>query len=119
MSKFIPVKILIRYLNMIRVFVATVLFYTMFLHINYVLKPFEKVIKVDSMVSLINEERLSILSRVNTPNGYRRVLYIKGTFEDYLRNYKLKPFDTKIINYDGTEYFWQYGPNSYDLRCSY
>ncbi|MEM9360989.1 MAG: DUF4846 domain-containing protein [Bacteroidota bacterium] len=59
--------------------------------------------------SLINEDSLSIASRVNVPVGFERVRYPNGSFEEYLRNYKLKPYGSKIINYDGSEYFWQYG----------
>jgi len=58
---------------------------------------------------IINKDSLTIESRVNIPEGYKRVDYIKGSFEDYLRNYKLKPFGSKIINYDDSEYFWQRG----------
>ncbi|PRX57964.1 uncharacterized protein DUF4846 [Flagellimonas meridianipacifica] len=57
----------------------------------------------------INEDSLTIVSRVNVPVGYERIEYPDGSFEEYLRNYKLKPYGSKIINYDGTEYFWQYG----------
>jgi hypothetical protein len=35
------------------------------------------------------------------------VEYAKGSFEDDLRNYKLRTFGSKIINYDTTDYFWQ------------
>ncbi len=59
--------------------------------------------------SLINNDSLTIKSRVNIPIGYKRVNYATGTFEDYLRNYKLKTFGSKIINYDDSEYFWQGG----------
>ncbi|MBV7269806.1 DUF4846 domain-containing protein [Winogradskyella luteola] len=59
--------------------------------------------------TLINKDSLKIKSRVNIPEGYRRAKYPKGSFEDYLRNYKLKPFGNKIINYDNSEYFWQGG----------
>ncbi len=58
---------------------------------------------------LLNKDSLTIASRVNVPKGYKRVNYERGTFEAYLRNYPLKPFGSKIINYDGTEYFWQHG----------
>ncbi|WP_420602540.1 DUF4846 domain-containing protein [Flagellimonas sp.] len=58
---------------------------------------------------LVNEDSLSIKTRVNVPEGYERVAYPEGSFEDYLRNYKLKPFGSKIINYDSSEYFWQHG----------
>lgn len=59
--------------------------------------------------NLINKDKLTILSRVNVPNGFKRVNYAKGSFQEYLRNYKLKPFGSKIINYDGSQYFWQGG----------
>lgn len=59
--------------------------------------------------SLLNKDSLTIKSRVDVPNGYKRIEYPAGSFQDYLRNYKLKPYGTKIINYDNTEYFWQRG----------
>ncbi|MEW4924310.1 DUF4846 domain-containing protein [Algibacter sp. 2305UL17-15] len=76
-------------------------------------KPAEKVVKTIAAVtetpSLINKDSLTIKSRVNIPVGYKRVVYPSGSFQDYLRNYKLKPFGSKIINYDASEYYWQYG----------
>ncbi|WP_299111271.1 DUF4846 domain-containing protein [uncultured Winogradskyella sp.] len=76
-------------------------------------KPIEKVIdKATAIVktpSLINKDSLTIKSRVNIPQGYKRSFYPKGSFEDYLRNYKLKPYGSKIVNYDDSEYFWQGG----------
>jgi len=58
---------------------------------------------------LLSPDSLTIKSRVNPPLGYKRVNYKEGSFEDYLRNYKLKPFGSKIINYDGSTYYWQEG----------
>lgn len=58
---------------------------------------------------LIKEEGKTISTRVLLPDGFKRVEYSKGSFQEYLRNYKLKPFGSKIINYDGSEYFWQQG----------
>ncbi len=49
----------------------------------------------------------SISSRVLVPKGYKRVSYKTGSFQEYLRHYKLKPYGTKIINYDNSEYFAQ------------
>ncbi|MDO6595273.1 DUF4846 domain-containing protein [Oceanihabitans sp. 2_MG-2023] len=76
-------------------------------------KPVKKMVaKVEATVvttSLINKDSLTIVSRVNLPIGYKRVIYPKGSFQEYLRNYPLKPFGSKIINYDDTEYFWQGG----------
>lgn len=62
-----------------------------------------------NITELINKEKLTIASRVKVPEGYTRVSYAKGTFQAYLRNYKLKPYGSKIINYDDSEYFWQQG----------
>ncbi|MDD7886646.1 DUF4846 domain-containing protein [Flavivirga sp. 57AJ16] len=59
--------------------------------------------------NLLNKDSLTIKTRVNLPKGYKRVAYPKGSFQEYLRHYKLKPFGTKIINYDGSEYYWQQG----------
>jgi len=58
---------------------------------------------------LINKNSQTILTRVNVPKGYKRVVYNQNSFEEYLRNYKLKPFGSKIVNYDNTFYFWQGG----------
>jgi hypothetical protein len=58
---------------------------------------------------LINVEGLTIKERVLVPEGYKRVVYPEGSFQWYLRNYALKPFGSKIINYDDSEYYWQQG----------
>ncbi|MEL0643933.1 DUF4846 domain-containing protein [Olleya sp. Ti.3.14] len=57
----------------------------------------------------INKDSSTIASRVNPPKGYKRVDYPIGSFQDYLRNYSLKPYDSKIINYDNSLYYWQKG----------
>ena len=57
----------------------------------------------------INKDSLTIASRVNPPKGFKRVDYPIGSFQDYLRNYALKPYDSKIINYDNSVYYWQKG----------
>jgi len=77
----------------------------------YQLKPVKHIINavVVNSDTLINKDSLTIKSRVRSPNGYKRVSYPKGTFESYLRNYSLKSFGSKIINYDGSEYHWQQG----------
>ncbi|WP_179321261.1 DUF4846 domain-containing protein [Winogradskyella helgolandensis] len=76
-------------------------------------RPVKKVVNiVKSSIetpSLINKDSLTIASRVNIPEGYKRVNYTEGSFEAYLRSYKLKAFGSKIINYDDTNYFWQGG----------
>ncbi|APY01167.1 DUF4846 domain-containing protein [Lacinutrix venerupis] len=71
--------------------------------VNYIAKG------VVSKPRLINKDSLTIRSRVNLPKGFKRVNYAKGSFQNYLRNYKLKPYGTKIINYDNSQYYWQKG----------
>lgn len=77
------------------------------------LKPIEKAVEtVKASIetpSLVNKDSITIASRVNIPKGYKRVGYTNGSFQDYLRQYKLKPFGSKIINYDDTNYYWQGG----------
>lgn len=84
-----------------------------FIVLAFQFKPVKKavdtVVAVVETPSLINEDSLTIKTRVNVPEGYTRASYPKGSFQEYLRNYKLKPFGSKIINYDDTEYFWQGG----------
>lgn len=55
----------------------------------------------------INAEGDSISTRVIVPDGYKRVVYKDGSFQEYLRHYQLKPYGSKIINYDDSEYFAQ------------
>lgn len=57
----------------------------------------------------INKDSLTLKSRVNVPLGYTRVTYANQSFKTYLRNYILKPFGSKIVNYDNSEYYWQGG----------
>jgi hypothetical protein len=77
------------------------------------IKPINKVVDTVSndieTPDLVNKDSLTIKSRVNVTQGYQRVAYRKGSFQDYLRNYKLKSFESKIINYDDSEYVWQGG----------
>ena len=77
----------------------------------YKFQPVRNVVAVaiSKPSSLVNKDSMTIQSRVNTPEGFKRVQYPKGSFQDYLRNYDLKPFGSKIINYDDSEYFWQGG----------
>ena len=58
---------------------------------------------------LINKKGDSVSTRVKTPKGYTRVVYPKGSFQEFIQNYPLKKYGSKVINYDGSEYFYQSG----------
>ena len=98
--------------SMKKFFLLTLLLVTLAV-LAFQFKPVKKITKtVEAIIntpSLINKDSLTIVSRVNIPDGYKRVIYPKESFQEYLRNYKLKPFGSKIINYDDSEYFWQGG----------
>ena len=51
----------------------------------------------------------TVSERILLPDGFKRRIYEKGTFQRYLQQYKLKEFGSKIINYDGNEYVYQSG----------
>lgn len=57
----------------------------------------------------INKSGLIIKERVSVLEGYSRRKYPKGSFQNYILNYKLKPYGAKVINYDGSLYFNQLG----------
>jgi hypothetical protein len=59
--------------------------------------------------NLVNEQGDSIASRVKVLEGYHRVKYPKGSFQEFIQNYPLKKFGAKVVNYDGSEYFYQSG----------
>lgn len=58
---------------------------------------------------LIHKKGDSIATRVKVPKGYTRVQYPKGTFQEFIQKYPLKPFGAQVINYDATKYFYQEG----------
>ncbi|MBQ0788882.1 MAG: hypothetical protein KBT69_15390, partial [Oceanihabitans sp.] len=93
--------------------VLVVLLLSAIIVLAFPFKPVKKIVaKVEAIVvgpSLINKDSVTIKGRVETPDTYKRVNYPDGSFQEYLRNYKLKPFGSKIINYDDSEYFWQDG----------
>ena len=59
--------------------------------------------------SYLNKEGLTISLRVKLPEGFRRDSFPKKSFQEYVRNYELKAFGSKVINYDGNPYFFQQG----------
>lgn len=51
----------------------------------------------------------TIAERILVPESFSRVQYPEGSFSHYIQQYPLKPFDAKIINYDGNDYIYQKG----------
>lgn len=79
------------------------------LQLKPIKKAADKAVSIIETPTLINKDGVTIKSRVDVPKNYKRVDYKKGSFQAYLRNYELKPFGSKIINFDDSEYFWQRG----------
>lgn len=59
--------------------------------------------------SYIYEEGATVSERILLPDGFERSAYAEGSFQQYLQQYKLKEFGSKILNYDGNEYVYQRG----------
>ncbi|WP_036099414.1 DUF4846 domain-containing protein [Leptotrichia sp. oral taxon 215] len=49
----------------------------------------------------VNPDGMTIETRYNAPAGYKRVAVEKGSFGDFLRNQKLKPYGEKALYYNG------------------
>lgn len=62
-----------------------------------------------SPVSHINEEGVSVLSRVEVLDNFIRAKTTTGSFSHYVQNYSLKPSGEEVINYDGNPYWYQAG----------
>lgn len=52
---------------------------------------------------LLNKEGKTISERYNTPEGFERIDVEEGSFGEFLRNQKLKPYGEKALYYDGRE----------------
>jgi len=78
--------------------------------IAYQFKPIKQITTALVVTpTYIDEQGQTIKNRVLIPEGYKRVNYAEGSFEEYVRNYPLKTFGAKVINYDGSLYFNQLG----------
>ena len=51
----------------------------------------------------VNKKGTTIETRYNVPTGYKRVNVEKGSFAEFLRNQKLKPYGEKALYYNGKE----------------
>lgn len=91
-------------------FLIFLLFTSLLILIAVQIKPVKQVANaIITKPNFINKEGLILKDRVVIPEGYQREVYIKGSFQEYIQNYKLKPFGAKVINYDGSLYFNQIG----------
>ncbi|MFD1063169.1 DUF4846 domain-containing protein [Winogradskyella litorisediminis] len=59
--------------------------------------------------SYLNKNGNTIVKRVFVPDNYKRVVYDSSSFQNFIREQKLKPFGAKVISYDGKPYFYQLG----------
>ena len=51
----------------------------------------------------LNKKGMTVETRYSVPNGYKRVSVEKGSFAEFLRNQKLKPYGEKALYYNGKE----------------
>ena len=49
----------------------------------------------------VNYDGFNLVDRYNTPEGYERIVVQEGSFGEYLRNKKLKPYGKKAMYYNG------------------
>lgn len=59
--------------------------------------------KDDETKTFVNPSGKTMAKRILTPKGYKRIKAKKGSFEEFLRNYKLKPDGSPVLLYDGRE----------------
>ncbi|SDZ07877.1 protein of unknown function (4846) [Proteiniborus ethanoligenes] len=59
--------------------------------------------KVVKNTSHIISDGITIETRYLPPEGYTKVEVVKGSFEEFLRNQRLKPYGEKALYYDGRE----------------
>jgi len=54
-------------------------------------------------INYLNKKGMTVETRYSVPNGYKRVSVEKGSFAEFLRNQKLKPYGEKALYYNGKE----------------
>lgn len=52
-------------------------------------------------IQIVNPSGMTVETRYNVPSGYNRVMAEKGSFAEFLRNLKLKPYGEKVLYYNG------------------
>lgn len=53
--------------------------------------------------NLINKDGMTLKDRISVPDGYDLIIEKPGSFGAFIQNFKLKPFDSPILKYDGTK----------------
>jgi len=78
--------------------------------LSFKLRPVKQAISAVIIKStLVNTSGLTVKDRVKIPEHFKRVVYSQESFQEYVRNYTLKAFGAKVINYTGRPYFYQSG----------
>lgn len=78
--------------------------------VAYQFKPIKQTIQaVITKPYYVNEQGNTIKSRIAIPENFKRITIDTSSFQQFIRNQKLKPFGAKVINYDGRPYFYQLG----------
>ena len=54
-------------------------------------------------INYLNKKGMTVETRYSVPKGYKRVSVEKGSFAEFLRNQKLKPYGEKALYYNGKE----------------
>lgn len=54
-------------------------------------------------INLLNTQGMTIEERYNTPEGFQRVKVEPGSYQEFLRKQKLKPYGSKVLYHDGRE----------------
>lgn len=78
--------------------------------VAYQIRPIRQtVVAMVNIPNYINETGETIAERVSVPEGFERVKVDSSSFQFYIRHQHLKPFGSKVINYNGEPYFYQLG----------
>ena len=67
------------------------------------LKKADSLAKDEETPSFVNPSGKTLVKRILTPKGYKRTKAKKGSFESFLRNYRLKPDGSPVLLCNGSE----------------
>jgi hypothetical protein len=71
--------------------------------INEEIDLINNALKINEEIDLINYEGNTIKDRFKVPEGYKRVSVYSNSFEEYLRNLTLKPHNSVVHYFNGSE----------------